>query len=98
MPVYMIFAYNITDSEQYTEYRSQVGDTLMAHGARILTTGADAKPLEGSTPQVMVVIEFETPEAAEGWYNSPEYQAIAGLRKASSDGFVMMSPAFNPAG
>ena len=37
-------------------------------------------------PSAIVVIEFPSREAAEGWYNSPAYQKIVPLRLKSSHG------------
>jgi uncharacterized protein (DUF1330 family) len=37
-----------------------------------------------------VIIEFPSREAAEGWYNSPAYQKIIGLRHKSSSGNLVI--------
>jgi uncharacterized protein (DUF1330 family) len=54
---------------------------VAAYGGRFLVRGGEAKLLEGSGgPGRMVVLEFDSPERALEWYNSPEYQAILPVR------------------
>ena len=38
---------------------------------------------------VTIVLRFSSKEAARTWYDSPEYQAIVGLRTDNTDGFVV---------
>jgi uncharacterized protein (DUF1330 family) len=41
--------------------------------------------MEGEWPHTrLVIIEFPSRAAAEGWYKSPEYQKIIGLRRSST--------------
>ena len=53
----------------------------------------DAKA-QGSPHQVIVIIEFESVEAAKNWYKSPEYTAIKHYREEASDGWVAFVPRF----
>ena len=32
-----------------------------------------------------MIVEFVSVEAARGWYNSPEYQAVVGQRHAAAE-------------
>jgi uncharacterized protein (DUF1330 family) len=48
--------------------------------------GGSLKVLEGEWPHPrLVILEFPSREAAEGWYRSPEYQKIIALRLGSTD-------------
>ena len=43
--------------------------------------GAPAEILEGDwSPRRLVLLEFANVEQAKGWYSSPEYAAIKGIR------------------
>ena len=75
------------------EYQEKVGATVDAHGGRYLIRGRPAAVLEGTEGQhgVKVVLEFPSLEAAQTWYDSPEYQAILASRTDNSDAnFVLI--------
>ena len=47
--------------------------------------------LEGkSSDRRMVVIEFESSEAAKRWYTSAEYVPLIKLRQSASDGDIVL--------
>ena len=49
--------------------------------------GGELDVLEGNWPLPrLVIIEFQSKDAARLFYESPEYQKILPLRQASSDG------------
>ena len=39
-----------------------------------------------------VILEFDSPDAARAWYNSPEYQAAIPLRQAVADSNAVILP------
>ncbi|MFG1807602.1 DUF1330 domain-containing protein [Streptomyces sp. NPDC049040] len=64
-------------------YLEQVEATARPHGGRWLANG-EADVLEGVWPGLVVLMEFPDRDAADAWYNSPEYQAILPLRVNNS--------------
>ena|SRR5437588_3995927 len=91
MPAYVIANVEVTDPEAYEEYRRHVPGTLELYGGRFLVRGGEVEQLEGSwEPHRLVVLEFESVEAARRWYGSPEYQAIIGLRQRTSNGDLVL--------
>ena len=82
MPKGYFFAeIHVVDQENYEGYRQRVGATIVAFGGRFLVRGGDPRVLEGSEPSGRVaVLEFDSPERAMEWYNSPEYQAVLPIR------------------
>ena len=87
MAAYVIAHLEITDPEPFGQYREQVPALIEKHGGRYLIRGGTAETLEGAWPVPrLVVIEFESGEAAKRFYNSPEYQAILPLRLAGAKG------------
>ena len=75
----------------FSEYRKAVPATREAFGGRFTVRGGHLKSLEGKWPHPrLVIIEFPSREAAEGWYRSPEYQKIIGLRLKSSVGDLVI--------
>ncbi|MCV2864789.1 DUF1330 domain-containing protein [Albidovulum sediminicola] len=72
-----IFLETIHDMDGFEAYRSKVMPTIEAFGGRFLVRGGKWTTLEGAwSHERMAVLEFPSREAAEGWYNSPAYQAI----------------------
>ncbi len=54
----------------------------------------EAIVLEGNPEKATVIIEFESVEAAQQWYQSPEYQSIKHLRTESSKGSIIITRRF----
>ena len=85
MNAYVIGEIEVTDPAVYDDYRKQVLATITKYGGRFLTRGGDPKPIEGEKEaKRIVILEFDSPEQAAAWYNSPEYQAILPIRMANS--------------
>ena len=95
---YIIAELEITGMEGYQEYREKVPAVIAAYGGRYLVRAGEAKLLEGSGgPGRMVVLEFDSPEQAMKWYNSPEYQAILPIRLRNATGRAICVAGATPA-
>lgn len=92
MAAYMIANVDVKDPTSYDEYRQQVPGTLEKYNGKFLVRGGKVEVLEGDVqPHRVVILEFADAEAAKRWYNSPEYQAIIGIRfKATVSQFIMV--------
>lgn len=85
MKAFVIAAETPKDESMFSEYRKAVPATLGAFGGKFVVRGGNLKLLEGEWPHSrLVIIEFPSREAADGWYRSPEYQKIIGLRLSST--------------
>lgn len=85
MKAYVIAAETPKDESVFSEYRKAVPGTLRPFGGQFIVRGGNLKLLEGEWPHArLVMIEFPSREVAEGWYRSPEYQKIIGLRLSST--------------
>jgi uncharacterized protein (DUF1330 family) len=91
MAAYMVFNYRITDQEAYQPYLGKVVDTLKAHGAEILVADFESQAIEGDPGHVTIVLKFASKDAATGWFESPEYQGIIGLRTDNSIGIGVLT-------
>jgi uncharacterized protein (DUF1330 family) len=88
---YILAEIEITNPEGYKGYSSQVLATIEKFGGKFLSRGGTNTPLEGEWPQRRrVIIEFPTVEAARKWYDSPEYEKPKALRKANSNGRLLL--------
>jgi uncharacterized protein (DUF1330 family) len=92
MPAYLIADVEVTDPQRYAEYRAQVPATLEPYGGRFLVRGGETENIEGNwLPGRLVVIEFPSMDAAHRWYESPEYQAILGIRHEASSARLIVA-------
>jgi uncharacterized protein (DUF1330 family) len=91
MSAYVIVQETINDEAVFAEYRNDVVATLEEFGGRFIVRGGPLTVTEGEWPHHrLVVIEFPSRQAAEGWYNSPAYQELLPLRLRSSVGNLVI--------
>lgn len=92
MKAYVIVQENIHDQEMFTAYRSQVLPTVQAFEGTFIVRGGNFNAVEGAADfERLVIIEFPSREAAEGWYASPAYQKLIPLRlQASTGNFIII--------
>lgn len=75
MSVYVIFHYDITNADGYAPYTAAAGPSVFQYGGQVVAADPQGTALEGDKPDNVVVLKFESAEAAQQWYQSPEYQA-----------------------
>ena len=82
MPAYWLARAEVVDPENYKKYTDHVPGILKKYGGKPLARGGDFKLMElndqikwGADFNRFIVVEFESMEAAETCYNSPEYQS-----------------------
>ena len=88
MPGYLILHGEVTDPAGYEEYKAKAQALIADHGGRYLARGGEATRVEGEWLPRFVVVEFPSYDAALGFYNSPEYQDEAEIRKRCSTSAV----------
>lgn len=72
---YCVVTYHsITDPQRFERYAKLAGPALEAAGARFLARGLPTDVFEAGKPQRVVVIEFDSPEAARAAYESAAYK------------------------
>ena len=86
MSAYILADVEITNPEQYAEYRKLSSAAFEAHGVQPLARGGTTERLEGRAPGRIVVLPFESMAAARAFYESPEYRKA---REARKDAAIM---------
>ena len=77
----------VTDPAKFEEYRGKVADTIARYDGKYLVRGGAMESVEGEpSPGRTVILEFASVERVKTGYQSPEYQAIVGLRLAALGG------------
>lgn len=88
VPVYMIA--NIVPNEdpsEYHIYEKGFFPLLKKHGGSFVTFDDNIKHMEGTEPRPgrIIILQFPSEEAAEAWYNDPEYQSLSEHRRAGAE-------------
>jgi len=92
MKAFVIATETVKDEAMFGKYREQVLKTLEPFDGRFVVRGGKFTVLEGEWPHPrLVIIEFPSRQQAEGWYRSPDYQKVIGLRHNSSFGNLIIA-------
>ncbi|MGB0121430.1 MAG: DUF1330 domain-containing protein [Solirubrobacterales bacterium] len=85
----------ITDHAWVPEYVERTTKMVERHGGRYLTRTTRIDQLEGDRepPQIVLVIEWPSEQAATGFYESAEYRPLLEMRKNGSTGDFWLVPA-----
>lgn len=90
-PAYVIGQISVRDAAKWAEYRSRVPATLAPWGAELLFRGAKVAQLDGVMPHAdIVAIRFPSVAAANGWHESPAYQALIPLRREAAEVLLLL--------
>jgi len=75
----------VRDEQTYTAYRERVPPNLASVGAKYLVRGGPVEVFEGTwRPNRIVVIRFDSAEAARRWWSDPGYAELKALRQRST--------------
>ncbi|MGD8710038.1 MAG: DUF1330 domain-containing protein [Ectothiorhodospiraceae bacterium] len=81
MAAYVIVDIDVHDPQRYGRYKELAAPTVAAYGGKYIARGGKAESLEGDwDPKRVVILEFESAEAAKQWLESPEYREARALR------------------
>jgi uncharacterized protein (DUF1330 family) len=82
---YLVASVTVTDPGRYAEYQKKVPAIVAQHGGKYLVRVGAVHPLEGDLGiERLVVVEFESLDAARGFYESGEYAPLLNLRKETT--------------
>ena len=85
MAAYVVNEIVITEPERFQTYADQVPAIIAKYGGEYVIRGGAPESVDGpSPPDRLVVLRFESREAARAWRSSPEYLAILPIREATS--------------
>jgi uncharacterized protein (DUF1330 family) len=88
---YVIAEITVTDPEAYKQYAATVPPIAAKFGGKYLVRGGQTVVVEGEPPSGrIVVIEFDSLAAARSFEDSPEYQAVAPLRRKAARSRVFL--------
>ena len=88
---YVVANIRVTDQDRFQEFSGMAGLAIKKYGGRVLARGPDADRLEGDVSGIVMMIEFESKEAANTFYHSEEYQAAKAVREQCSHTDLMIA-------
>jgi uncharacterized protein (DUF1330 family) len=84
MAVYVIGEAEVVRPDAMKGYGPMVVASVEKYGGKYLARGSRPQVLEGGPAHNILIIEFESADAARRWYASPEYQAAKAVRQGNS--------------
>lgn len=85
MSAYVVVHIEVSDAEQFEQYKTAAAAAVEKHGGRYLARGGRLEVLEGEPPRPrLVVLEFPDLATARRWYDSPEYREAIRLREGAA--------------
>jgi uncharacterized protein (DUF1330 family) len=86
MKHYGVIEMDVTDMAWTREYVAEVTGMVERHGGRYLARTNKIEQSEGERrpPQLVVLLEWPSKEAADGFYESDEYRPYREARRAGS--------------
>ncbi len=94
---YVILTEAVKDEAGMAAYSKAAAPSLSGDGVSVLAADASPQTLEGDWHgDRTVVLEFESVEAAENWYTSPEYEKAKPLRHAAAETNAVIVKGFDP--
>src|SRR5258708_33225591 len=89
-PVYALNLFNIASREEYLAYSRRSAKEVQAHGGRVVALGrfreAAAGEIEPRT--VMVLVEWRSKEAFEGYCDDPALADLHPHREKGTSGYI----------
>jgi uncharacterized protein (DUF1330 family) len=82
---YIIANVQVTNPVQYEAYKKWSSEAMRVHGAEVCVRGGQVDVLEGDwTPDRLVVLKFQSFEAAKSFSASPEYEKARNSRQGAA--------------
>ena len=88
---YLVANIRIEDQEKFQKFSGMAGPAIQKYGGKVLARGPVADRLEGDISGIVMMIEFESKEAAHKFYDSDEYQAAKAVREDCADTDLMIA-------
>ncbi len=86
---YLVANIRVTDKEAFAEFQGMAAEAIKKYGGKVLAKGPGADRKEGGVAGIVMMIEFESKEAADTFYHSEEYQAAKAVREKCSETDLM---------
>jgi uncharacterized protein (DUF1330 family) len=91
MAAYVIVDTQVHNAEAYESYKAQVSSFVEKYGGEYLVRGGTHEVVEGDwNPTRIVLLKFPDRQAAESFFNDPDYAPVASIRHANAHTNVVL--------
>jgi len=87
---YLIAHLKEHDQEGMDKFKQIAGPTIGEHGGKVLVRESNPDVREGDNLGTAVVIEFESIDAAQKFYESEKYQAAKAVRELAAKAHLVL--------
>lgn len=89
-PVYALNLFDLADREEYLAYSRRSAAAVEAHGGRVVLLGKFLEAMAGDIEprQVIIVVEWESREAFQGYLDDPALADLHPHREAGGGAYV----------
>jgi uncharacterized protein (DUF1330 family) len=84
-PAYTIAEIEVTDPPTFQKYGEATRTSIPAAGGRVIVRGGKTFVVTGSPPKQIVVIQWESLEKAQAFFESEVYKQVIPIRDKSSN-------------
>ena len=81
---YLIAHIRVHDPEEFERFKELSGRAIAEHGCRVLARNPNPDIKEGDVSGTVILIEFDSMEAARTFYDSDAYRAARAERQVSA--------------
>ena len=89
MPGYVMMHAEVTDPEEYEQFKIAAARAVEDHGGRFLARGGASTALEGDFRSRVVLLEFPSYDDALTFYRSEAYRAAREIRLRCAEASVV---------
>jgi len=87
---YLIAHIRVQDKDAFEEFKQLSGAAIKAHNGKVLVRAPSPDHREGAAKGLAIVIEFESLEAAQTFYDSEAYNQARAVREKISETDLVM--------
>ena len=87
---YLIAHLKVHDQEGMEKFKQISGPTIVEHGGKVLVREPSPDIREGENLGTVIVVEFESIDAARKFYESEKYQAAKAVRELASNAHLVL--------
>ena len=89
-PVYALNLFDVADRDEYLAYSRRSAAAVGRHGGRVVALGRFRESRAGDLAprQVMVLVEWESPEAFEAFRSDPDLADLHPHRERGTSGYI----------
>lgn len=90
MKVYALNLFNVADKAEYLAYSKRSAGEVQAHGGRVVALGQFREAMAGEIAprQVLILVEWDSKAAFDGYCNDPRLADLHPHRVRGSSGYI----------